>query len=67
MGAVGGSHAIICDATSPAESSHRQQLEKQTKDLFLSFHCFCTRKDVCLHNLACYMFVIKIMLYKTLN
>ncbi|PON60975.1 Universal stress protein [Parasponia andersonii] len=43
---VGGSHAIICDANNPAESPHRQQLEKQTKDLFLTFHCFCTRKDI---------------------
>lgn len=24
-----------------------QVLEKPTKDLFLTFHCFCTRKDVC--------------------
>ena len=59
MGAVGGSHAIICDANNPAESPHRQQLEKQTKDLFLTFHCFCTRKDVCLDDFACYMFVLK--------
>ncbi|KAK2965457.1 hypothetical protein RJ640_008251 [Escallonia rubra] len=27
-------------------SAHKQQLEKQTEDLFLTFHCFCTRKDI---------------------
>ncbi|XP_047315319.1 U-box domain-containing protein 35-like [Impatiens glandulifera] len=27
--------------------AHRQQvIDKQTKELFLTFHCFCTRKDV---------------------
>lgn len=24
----------------------KQQQEKQTRDLFLTFHCFCTRKEV---------------------
>ncbi|XP_062155189.1 U-box domain-containing protein 52 [Alnus glutinosa] len=41
-----GSHAIICDSNNAAASPHRQQLEKQTKDLFLTFHCYCTRKDI---------------------
>ncbi|KAJ0247928.1 Kinase with adenine nucleotide alpha hydrolases-like domain-containing protein [Hirschfeldia incana] len=26
--------------------THKQQLEKQTKHLFVSFHCFCTRKEI---------------------
>nr|GEZ95492.1 U-box domain-containing protein 35-like [Tanacetum cinerariifolium] len=24
----------------------KQQQEKQTRDLFLTFHCFCTRKEI---------------------
>ncbi|GMN63861.1 hypothetical protein TIFTF001_032926 [Ficus carica] len=43
---VGGSHAIICDGSNLGGSPHRQLLERQTRDLFLSFHCFCTRKDI---------------------
>ncbi|KAL5554182.1 hypothetical protein UlMin_041583 [Ulmus minor] len=43
---LGGRDAIICDTNNSAGSPHRQQLEKQTKDLFLSFHCYCTRKDI---------------------
>ncbi|CAI9091049.1 OLC1v1025968C1 [Oldenlandia corymbosa var. corymbosa] len=26
--------------------ANKQQLEKQAKELFLTFHCFCTRKDI---------------------
>ncbi|XP_056849099.1 U-box domain-containing protein 35 [Raphanus sativus] len=26
--------------------THKQQLEKQTKHLFVSFHCFCSRKEI---------------------
>ncbi|XP_073122349.1 U-box domain-containing protein 52-like isoform X2 [Henckelia pumila] len=29
-----------------AASAYKQVLEKQTKELFLTFHCFCTRKDI---------------------
>lgn len=29
-----------------ASAAIKQQYEKQTKDLFLTFHCFCTRKQV---------------------
>ncbi|XP_024008625.1 U-box domain-containing protein 52 [Eutrema salsugineum] len=25
---------------------HKQQMEKQTKDLFVSFHCYCSRKEI---------------------
>ena len=25
---------------------HMQQMDKQTKDLFVSFHCYCSRKEV---------------------
>ncbi|KAF5741629.1 hypothetical protein HS088_TW10G00633 [Tripterygium wilfordii] len=31
---------------SSAESPHRQHLERLTKDIFLTFRCYCTRKDV---------------------
>lgn len=27
-------------------NGHKQVLEKQTKELLLTFHCFCSRKDV---------------------
>ncbi|KAL9306380.1 putative protein kinase RLK-Pelle-RLCK-IXb family [Arabidopsis thaliana] len=26
--------------------THKQQMEKQTKDLFVSFHCYCSRKEI---------------------
>ncbi|KAK6144843.1 hypothetical protein DH2020_021663 [Rehmannia glutinosa] len=29
-----------------AKSAHKKVLEKQTKELLLTFHCFCTRKDI---------------------
>ncbi|KAH9622848.1 hypothetical protein KSS87_007186, partial [Heliosperma pusillum] len=40
-----GSNAII-SAASPGESPNYQHVDKQTRDLFLSFRCFCTRKDI---------------------
>lgn len=42
--------AIICntDGSSTSDSPHIQQLEMQTRDIFLTFHCYCTRKDVSL-------------------
>ncbi|XP_035539572.1 U-box domain-containing protein 52-like [Juglans regia] len=39
----GGSHSIICESNN---SPRAQKLEKQTKDLFLIFHCYCARKDI---------------------
>jgi hypothetical protein len=41
-----GRHAVISDSHNGATSPRRQQLEKLTRDLFLTFHCYCTRKDV---------------------
>ncbi|KAK1371599.1 U-box domain-containing protein 52-like [Heracleum sosnowskyi] len=38
-------NSIVADINGDA-SANKQQLEKQTKDLFLTFHCFCTRKDI---------------------
>ncbi|WJX70143.1 hypothetical protein P8452_54284 [Trifolium repens] len=40
--------AIICNvsSTSAASSPQRNQLDNATKDLFLTFHCYCTRKDI---------------------
>nr|XP_043618577.1 U-box domain-containing protein 35-like [Erigeron canadensis] len=29
-----------------ASAANKQQTEKQTRDLFLTFHCFCTRKEI---------------------
>ncbi|KAL6578041.1 hypothetical protein OROMI_010369 [Orobanche minor] len=29
-----------------AKSAHKKVLENQTKELLLTFHCFCTRKDI---------------------
>lgn len=42
---LSGNNATVSDIKG-ATSAHRQQMEKQTKDLFLTFHCFCTRKDI---------------------
>lgn len=42
----GGYRAVVCDSNEAVASPHRKQLEKQTRDLFLTFHCYCTRKDV---------------------
>lgn len=55
--AVAGSNAIICDSNHPSDSPRKQQLEKTTKDLFLTFHCYCTRKDVSFESLTLYPFV----------
>ncbi|XP_058228187.1 U-box domain-containing protein 52-like isoform X3 [Rhododendron vialii] len=38
-------HSASCEL-SGAGCAHRPQLEKQTKELFLTFHCFCTRKNI---------------------
>ncbi|KAM5579795.1 U-box domain-containing protein 52 [Rosa sericea] len=43
---LAGANAIIYDSNNPSSSPHKQQLEKMTKDLFLTFHCYCTRKDI---------------------
>ncbi|XP_044487225.1 U-box domain-containing protein 35-like isoform X2 [Mangifera indica] len=29
-----------------SSTPHKLQLERQSKDLFLTFHCYCTRKDI---------------------
>ncbi|KAK7262045.1 hypothetical protein RIF29_28373 [Crotalaria pallida] len=41
-----GSEAIVCNVNSSATSLQRHQLDSSTKDLFLTFHCYCTRKDI---------------------
>ncbi|KAL0561062.1 hypothetical protein IC582_001480 [Cucumis melo] len=40
--------AIICnsDGNFTSDSPRIQQLELQTRDIFLTFHCYCTRKDI---------------------
>ncbi|XP_038713465.1 U-box domain-containing protein 35-like [Tripterygium wilfordii] len=38
-------YSQVSDVSS-AESPHRQHLERLTKDIFLTFRCYCTRKDV---------------------
>ncbi|KAK9734114.1 hypothetical protein RND81_04G115800 [Saponaria officinalis] len=40
----GVSNAII--SSSPSTSPNNQMVDKQTKELFLTFRCFCTRKDI---------------------
>lgn len=42
--------AIVCsgDGNFTADTPRKQQLEMQTRDIFLTFHCYCTRKDVSL-------------------
>ncbi|CAL0308586.1 unnamed protein product [Lupinus luteus] len=42
----GGREAIICNSNSPDESPQREELVSITKDLFRTFHCYCTRKDI---------------------
>ncbi|KAJ4719158.1 Protein kinase domain [Melia azedarach] len=37
------SNSQVCDVNA---TQLKKQLEKQTKDLFLTFHCYCTRKDI---------------------
>lgn len=41
-GSIGAGHGQVCDFS----SSPHKILEKQTKDLFLTFRCYCTRKDI---------------------
>ncbi|XP_068501059.1 U-box domain-containing protein 35-like isoform X4 [Phaseolus vulgaris] len=41
-----GSEAIICNITNSSVSPHRYQHDTSMKDLFLPFHCYCTRKDI---------------------
>lgn len=40
--------AIVCsgDGNFTADTPRKQQLEMQTRDIFLTFHCYCTRKDI---------------------
>ncbi|KAL1319698.1 hypothetical protein HN51_064483 [Arachis hypogaea] len=43
---IGGSHAIICNSNIPSSSPQRDHVINITKDLFRTFHCYCTRKDI---------------------
>nr|XP_011467515.1 PREDICTED: U-box domain-containing protein 35-like [Fragaria vesca subsp. vesca] len=43
---LAGANALICDSNNPPTSPHKEQLESMTKSLFLTFHCYCTRKDI---------------------
>ncbi|XP_057252163.1 U-box domain-containing protein 52 [Beta vulgaris subsp. vulgaris] len=38
--------SAIVSASGPGSSPNYQQVDKQTKELFLTFRCFCTRKDI---------------------
>ncbi|XP_065622001.1 U-box domain-containing protein 52-like [Quercus suber] len=42
--AYGGKRAAICDSNEKTASLHRQQLEQQNRDIFFTYHCYCTRK-----------------------
>ncbi|KAK3427910.1 hypothetical protein EUGRSUZ_F04036 [Eucalyptus grandis] len=39
-------HVHQNSASAPISSPHKQELQKLNKDLFLTFHCYCTRKDI---------------------
>ncbi|TKY64713.1 U-box domain-containing protein 35 [Spatholobus suberectus] len=55
-----GSQAILCNTNCPAASPQRDQLVNITKDLFRTFHCYCSRKDIqCLDVLLEDMDVVK--------
>ncbi|KAJ1382187.1 Exocyst complex component EXOC6/Sec15, partial [Sesbania bispinosa] len=45
LAAIGGREAIVCNINNSSASPQRHQLDAATKDLFLTFHCYCTRKD----------------------
>ncbi|XP_027341949.1 U-box domain-containing protein 35-like [Abrus precatorius] len=36
----------LCNINTSSASPQRHQLDNTTKDLFLTFHCYCTRKDI---------------------
>lgn len=51
--------AIVCNVNSPASASpQRNQIDSATRDLFLTFHCYCTRKDVRTFSFHPYFFPI---------
>ncbi|RAL51019.1 hypothetical protein DM860_005375 [Cuscuta australis] len=39
-------HVVNHAAAAAATNKHHHHLDKHAKDLFLTFHCFCTRKDI---------------------
>ncbi|KAF8389484.1 hypothetical protein HHK36_026179 [Tetracentron sinense] len=41
-----GNHVSISDVNEEIASAYRHQVETQSKELFLPFRCFCTRKDI---------------------
>ncbi|XP_019054017.1 PREDICTED: U-box domain-containing protein 35-like [Nelumbo nucifera] len=41
-----GSHVSITDVREDVASAYRREQDSQTKELFLPFRCFCTRKDI---------------------
>ncbi|CAJ1951497.1 unnamed protein product [Sphenostylis stenocarpa] len=41
-----GSQAIVCNTNCPTASPQRDKLVNITKELFCTFHCYCTRKDI---------------------
>ncbi|KAI5414296.1 U-box domain-containing protein 35 isoform X2 [Lathyrus oleraceus] len=39
--------AIVCNFNSTTSASpHKSHIDNATRDLFLTFHCYCTRKDI---------------------
>ncbi|KAK4584215.1 hypothetical protein RGQ29_022097 [Quercus rubra] len=44
--AYGGKRAAICDSNEKTASLHSQQLEQQNRDIFFTYHCYCTRKYI---------------------
>ncbi|XP_047171122.1 U-box domain-containing protein 35-like [Vigna umbellata] len=41
-----GSEALVCNIANSSAYPQRYQLDTTTKDLLLTFHCYCTRKDI---------------------
>ncbi|KAG4380707.1 hypothetical protein GLYMA_15G000700v4 [Glycine max] len=41
-----GKEVIICNISNSSASPGSYQLDNTIKDLFLTFHCYCTRKDI---------------------
>ncbi|XP_019058540.1 PREDICTED: U-box domain-containing protein 35 isoform X2 [Tarenaya hassleriana] len=39
-------HVVLKSSVSGESNTEKQRIEKQTKDLFMTFRCYCTRKEI---------------------
>lgn len=52
--------AIVCNFNSNTSASpHKSHIDNATRDLFLTFHCYCTRKDV--RTSTCFLIIIPLL------